>query len=337
MANYIVTGSSGFIGSALCRRLKQDGHKVIGVDSWATNGTDWSVWYTKFSDADFSYKLDLRSYDNIQRIFRELPTSINVGKIHAIFHCAAKPRVQFSVANPKESHESNVDTTLNLLEACREFGVKRFVYSASSSAYGNQDTLPLKESMKPNPLSPYALQKLVGEYYCRLYTDIYGIECIALRYFNVYGPNQNPTGGYPALIPKFATSMLNKEKPVIFGDGEQTRDFTFLDDVIDANIAAATTGNADCFGKTFNIGGGSGVSVNEIARIIMDFYSIDDHPDHGPAVVESKHTLADLNLSKDVLGWQPKTNLIKGLGITLNNIKDTFDDRCIEEKSNEKI
>ncbi len=312
MSKYLVTGHCGFVGSAISRRLTEMGHTVIGIDNKSTNG-EMSDEYEKYSKA-ISFQDDLSK------------TQIKDMDVEAVFHAAAKPRVQFSIDNPRESHEANVDSTLNLLELCRSAGIKKFIYSASSSAYGDQDKLPLVEDMTPNPMSPYALQKLVGEYYCKLYSDLYGMKCVSLRYFNVYGPMQNPTGGYPTLVPKFALMMLKGEKPIINGSGDQTRDFTYIDDVVDANIAALNA-PPEADGEVFNIGNSKNVSVNWITRALPEILELENVPiKYGPAVVEPLHTLACTQKAKKILGWEPKVSMQEGLKKAVLDIKDRYGD-----------
>ena len=233
---------------------------------------------------------------------------------------AAIPRVQLSINNPRSTHQTNIDGTFNLLMACKDFGVKRFVFSSSSSVYGDQESLPLKETMVPNPMSPYALHKLVGEYYCHLFNLIYGIETVSLRYFNVFGTRQSPDGGYANLIPKFFLKFKNNESPVINGAGKQTRDFTYVDDVVNANILAAICKNKKCFGQVFDIGGGKNYSVNEVTQIIIKLSGAKSKAVHGPAVIEPQDTLADISKSKKLLGWEPKVDFISGMRIIASHI-----------------
>ena len=194
--------------------------------------------------------------------------------------------------------------------------MKRFVYSASSSAYGNQDKLPLNETMSPNPMSPYALQKLVGEYYCKLYNLLFGMETVCLRYFNVYGPRQDPSGGYACLIPKSISLVLNGESPQIYGDGSQTRDFTFVKDVVEANILAATTTNENVFGNIFNVGCGNNISVNEVIKLIIGQRNIKSN--YNPPVIEPKNTLADISSIHNLLNWKPRHSFEKGIKETVD-------------------
>ena len=295
----VVTGGAGFIGSNLVDGLLKRGDSVIVID-----------------DLSLGKKENLPKHKNLvfhkETICREDIKSF-FSDVEVVFHLAALPRVQFSVQEPIKTNEVNINGTLNLLNACREAGVKRFVFSSSSSIYGDQDKMLLTESMKPNPMSPYALHKLTGEYYCRLYNRIHRMETVSLRYFNVYGPRQSPDGGYACLIPKFVKLVNNGEQPVINGDGEQTRDFTYVGDVVNANVLAATTKNKEVFGEAFNIGAGRNISVNKVTCEIIKLSGKRIKAKYGPAVIEPKHTLADYSKAKKFLGWAPKTGFEGGL------------------------
>lgn len=303
MKTFLVTGGAGFIGSHLVDRLVDEGHRVVVIDDFSGG-----------SKANLAHHNGKQSLTVVKRsITSSLTTLFEKHQFDAVFHLAALPRVQFSIAHPVESHEANINGTLNLLMACKQFGVKRFVSSSSSSVYGNQPTLPLVETMHPLPISPYALHKLVGEHYCRLFHMLYGLETISLRYFNVYGPRQNPDGAYSGQIPKFFAKSLKGEVPVINGDGEQTRDNTYVTDVVAANVLAAQTTNASAFGDYFNIGGGHNHSVNQTSELIYKLTGGKEKPSHGPSVVEPRNTLADVSKAKSVLGWEPKTDFETGL------------------------
>ena len=226
---------------------------------------------------------------------------------------ATLPRVQFSIVEPIKTHKVNVDGTLNLLGMCKKYGVKRFVFSSSSSIYGNQDKMPLNEEMEAKPISPYALHKLIGEHYCRLYYFLYGIETIGLRYFNVYGERQNSEGNYACLIPKFTKMFLEGKQPIINGDGKQTRDFTYVGDIVKSNLLAYKTNNKKAFGDCFNVGTGKNYSVNFITEKIREILGTNIKTKHGKPVIEPKHTLSDISKIKRILGWKPKIELERGL------------------------
>ena len=304
----LLTGGAEFIGSHIADKLLEFDHEVILIDNFSL-GKEENIAHHKENKKLQLYKTDICS--NLDSIFKK-------HKIDIVFHIAALPRVQFSIKNPVETNNANVNGTLNLLNLCRNYGVKRFVFSSSSSVYGNQEKLPLKESMLTNPLSPYGLQKLIGENYCRLFNIIYGMETISLRYFNVFGPRQDPEGDYACLIPKFIKLMKEEKQPVIYGDGEQTRDFTFVSDVVEANILAATTENKECFGKVFNIGAGKNISVNMVADKISKITESKTKTIHSAPVIEPKHTLADISRVQRYIKWKPKTSFEKGLEITHN-------------------
>ncbi len=301
---YLVTGGAGFIGSNLVDRLLKDGHRVIVIDNF----------YFNYKNLD-SY-LANKSLTVYRRSVCEDLKDIFQNKIDAVFHLGALPRVQFSIKNPIETHNANVNGTLNLLEHCKEFDVKRFVFSSSSSIYGDQKTLPLEESMVPNPLSPYALHKLIGEMYCMMYKFLYQLETISLRYFNVYGPRQDPGGEYACLIPKFIKNFAEGISPTINGNGEQTRDFTFVSDVVEANLSAAKTSNREAFGLAFNVGCGRNISVNKVTEEIIKLTKSTVKPIYGPTVIEPKNTLADISRINEYLGWKPRVSFEEGLRST---------------------
>jgi UDP-glucose 4-epimerase len=305
----IVTGGAGFIGSHLVDRLLELGNEVIVIDDFSL-GKKENLDHQKNNS-----NLKIHNKSICDKDIQDLFEGVDV-----VFHVAAIPRVQYSIKYPKETNKVNVYGTLNVLEACRKAGVKRIVYSASSSAYGDQDKLPLVDTMSPNPMSPYALQKLVGEYYCKLYYLIHKIETISLRYFNVYGPRQDPSGGYACLIPKSITLVLEGKCPVIYGDGEQTRDFSFVKDIVEANILAAATENKEAFGNIFNIGNGNNISVNFVVKSIIGDKEI--KPTHTDPVVEPRDTLADVSKTKKILNWGPKYTFEEGIKETIEWFKN---------------
>ena len=308
---YLVTGGTGFIGSHVVDKLLKEGNKVIIIDD-SSLGKKENIAHLQENENLITYQRSI--CDDLDDIFKN-------NKINAVFHLAALPRVQFSIQNPEETHEANVNGTFNLLNTCRKFNVKRFVFSSSSSIYGDQEKLPIKEDALPAPISPYALHKLIGEQYCKVFTIIYGMETISLRYFNVYGPRQSPEGGYACLIPKFIKLIDEGTAPTINGDGEQTRDFTFCSDVAEANFLAATTNNKKCFGQAFNIGAGKNISVNKVTQLIIKLANKNITPIHGPSVIEPKNTLADIQKAKTMLGWTPKIAFEQGLKQTYEYFK----------------
>jgi UDP-glucose 4-epimerase len=307
--NALVTGGAGFIGGHVVDRLLQDKWNVTVIDDFSLGSREQIA----------SYGNQIRFFE--KSITEDLSDIFRDTKYDAIFHIAALPRVQFSIKDPLATHNANINGTLNLLLAARDAGVKRFVFSSSSSIYGDQKILPLTEDMKPNPLSPYALHKLTGEYYCQFFHSLYGMETVSLRYFNVYGPRQNPNGEYAAAIARFSHQIIHDDSPIIFGDGEQTRDFTFVSDVAEANFLAATAANEKVFGDAFNIGGGIQISVNEIVSRINIILKKNIVAQHVAPVVESRHTKADISHTKQVLGWEPKVSFDEGLELVVNSLK----------------
>lgn len=293
--NCLVTGGAGFIGSHLVERLLKEGCRVTVIDDLSEG--KWA----NLPKHQNLVKYEGSILDNISKI---------VAGQDVIFHLAALPRVQRSIKYPRETHDVNVDGTLNLLLAARESGIKKFVFSSSSSVYGDQDQLPFTEDMKPNPMSPYALHKLIGEEYCQLFSKLWGLETICLRYFNVYGTRMSPDGDYANLFPKFIKLMSQNKIPVINGDGEQRRDFTYVSDVVEANLLAA---ESDIKDGVFNIGQGRSFSVNEVTAIINKFMGKNIKPIHGPAVIEPRSTLASRTKARKFLGWEPKVKFEEGI------------------------
>jgi len=297
----VVTGSAGFIGSNLAEELLKK-HEVTVIDNLSTGRIE---------------NLD-QIMDKINFIEGSI-TDLNLLKdafsgSDTVFHQAAIPSVQRSVDNPIASNEANVEGTLKVLVAARDCGVRKVVYASSSSAYGDTPTLPKKEDMKPNPKSPYAISKLAGEYYCRVFSEVYGLKTACLRYFNVYGPRQNPNSQYAAVIPKFITRVLAHEPPVIYGDGKQTRDFTFVKDVVKANILAMQSPAEG----VFNIACGQRVSLNELAGKIMEITGIKLDPIYDkPRQGDVRDSLADITEARRELGYEPDFDLNLGLEGTI--------------------
>lgn len=285
MSRYLVTGGAGFIGSTLAKRLLGKGHEVFIIDNLSTGKRENVPEGTTFFEADLTHLDSVRSY------FKG---------VDGVFHVAAMPRVPYSVEYPIDSSRNNIFSTLNTLVAACDAGVKRVVYSASSSAYGNNFELPQHPTMLPDPLSPYALQKLIGEYYCKLFVELYDMECVSLRYFNVYGPNMAEGGAYVTVMAIFKQQYLEGKPLMIFGDGEQTLSFCHVDDVVSANILAMTSpkvGNAE----VLNVSGDASVSINEIAK---KFNHPVEHLD--PRSGDPKHSMGDISKTKELLGWEPR-------------------------------
>jgi UDP-glucose 4-epimerase len=294
----LVTGGAGFIGSNLADALIEKGHHVLVIDNLSTGKRE-----NINKKADF-FELDLTNFKKIKPIFKG---------IDFVFHVAALPRIPLSIEKPLETNEANVGGTLNVLLASKEAGVKRVIYSSSSSVYGEQSELPMREDMLPHPLNPYGLQKYVGELYSRIFFEIYKLPTVSLRYFNVYGYRQAEEGTYVTVISIF---LRQKEKGMlltVIGDGKQTRDFTNVSDVVKANILAMESEKVGK-GEVINIGAGENHSVNEIAELIGGkTTNIPLRPGEIP------NTLADISLAKELLGWEPKVKLKEGIAKLLEN------------------
>lgn len=306
----MITGGAGFIGSHVVDGALKGGYEVIVIDNFSY-GKEENVQHLKNNKNVKIYKRDI--CEDLSDLFKG---------IDVVFHLAALPRVQYSIDHPDEAHKTNVDGTANLLEMSRKNNVKRFIFMSSSSVYGDQEKMPYTEDMEPNPMSPYALHKLVGELYCKLYHQLYGMETISMRGFNIFGPRQDPSGGYACLIPRFI-HLINKDtRPTINGDGEQTRDFVYVKDVVDALMLAAKTKNKQAFGEVFNVGSGKRFSVNEVTKIILKTANKNIQPIHGPPVIEPRNTLAGIEKAKKILGWQPNYNFEKGMEETFQFFKN---------------
>ena len=269
---YLVTGGAGFIGTNLVLRLVRDGHRVIIVDDLSAGKADRLPWQVRF------HRLDICETEKLTEVMRG---------VDVVVHLAALPRVQFSIEHPFDAQRVNIGGTLSVLEAARVAGVRRIVYAASSSAYGDQEQLPLKETLPPMPKSPYGLQKYHGEVMMKLWHEIHKLETVSLRFFNVYGPHFDPNGAYALVIGKFLKQRSEGLPMTITGDGEQTRDFTHVDDTIDAIIRASLSDRVG-HGEVMNVGAGRNVSLNELARLIGG------PVEYVPARLEPKHTLADI-------------------------------------------
>ena len=305
MKNFLVTGGAGFIGSNICRKLISQGCFVRVIDNLLTG--------KKSNLSDIINKIEFIEADmGDENIARTAMKDIDV-----VLHQGALPSVPKSIDNPAATHKHCVDATFTLLLAARDAGIKRFVYAASSSAYGDTPTLPKIETMLTTPLSPYAAAKLAGEYYCSVFYRSFGLETVSLRYFNVFGPYQDPTSQYAAAIPAFVTSILKDEPPTIYGDGEQSRDFTYIDNVVEANLLAART--EQTAGEVINIACGQRVTVNEIIDMINDLVGKNVKPkyvDSRPGDV--KHSLADITLAAKLIGFKPKVSFREGLRLAID-------------------
>ncbi len=300
----LVTGGAGFIGAHIVRRLVQDGDRVRVVDNLSTGNLQ--------RVADVISAIEFVEAD----IAEPLVCDRVVAGVDFVIHQAAIPSVQRSILDPVTSNRANITATLNLLESCRKFSVRRLVYAASSSAYGDTEILPKREDMPPNPLSPYALQKLVGERYCQLYNDLYGLETICLRYFNVFGPGQDPDSEYSAVIPKFISRILARQPLTVFGDGEQSRDFTYVDNVVQVNLSALHAVGAA--GKVFNVAYGERTSLNTLIQTLERILGVKAVVRYETARSgDVRHSLADLQLARSILGYAPKVGVEQGLKKTV--------------------
>ena len=302
----LVTGGAGFIGSHIAAALVAKGARVRVID-------DLSTGYRENineigGDVDFVHA-SLADEGALRKTLEG---------VELVFHEAAIPSVPRSVENPRQTHIASVDSTFSLLNASREMKVRRIVYAASSSAYGDQPTLPKVEDMLPDPLSPYAVAKLVGEYYCQVFTRVYGLETVSLRYFNVFGPRQDPSSQYSGVISRFIAALLSGEQPVIYGDGEQSRDFTYIANVVEANLRAAETTKG--IGAVINVANGERITLNELLKEVQQLtgktdVSVDFRP---PRPGDVLHSLADITRARKFLDFEPRVGLREGLQSTID-------------------
>jgi UDP-N-acetylglucosamine/UDP-N-acetyl-alpha-D-glucosaminouronate 4-epimerase len=301
----LVTGGAGFIGSHIASTLAKSGARVRIID-------DLSTGYRENLDEIGS------DIDFVEGSIAD-PATLKraLDGVELVFHEAAIPSVPRSVEDPIQTHIASVDGTFSLLLAARDNKVRRFVYAASSSAYGDQPTLPKSEEMLPDPLSPYAVAKLVGEYYCQVFTRVYGLETVCLRYFNVFGPRQDPGSQYSGVVSRFISTLMSNERPVIFGDGEQSRDFTYIANVVEANMKAAST--IAGVGKVINVANGERVTLNELLKEIQNLTNTGHlQADYlETRVGDVRHSLADVTRAREMLDYQPLVGLREGLERTI--------------------
>jgi nucleoside-diphosphate-sugar epimerase len=306
MAKYLVTGAAGFIGSSLVRALLDRGDEVRGIDNLSTGKRE--------NLSDVLKHMDFRQVDILDLdATREACEGVDY-----VFHEAAIPSVPKSVLDPLGSNRANVDGTVNLLVAARDAIVKRVVYAASSSAYGDTPTLPKHEGMNPNPISPYAVAKLASEHYMISFYRCYGLETVSLRYFNIFGPRQDPSSQYSGVLAKFSLQMLRGEQPTIFGDGETSRDFTYIDNAVSANLLACSAPATECAGRVFNCATGQRTTLNETFHALKKLTgytgTVKYAPERGGDI---KHSLANITLAQKHLGYKPLVSFEEGLRRTV--------------------
>jgi UDP-glucose 4-epimerase len=306
MSLYLITGIGGFIGSSLARALLSRGEQVRGVDNFCTGKRE--------NLADILDRIDFHEADIVDLAAMHKACA----GVDFVLHQAAIPSVPKSVLDPLGSNQANLDGTVNVLIAARDAKVKRLVYAASSSAYGDTPTLPKREDMKPDPISPYAVAKLASEHYLISFYRCYQLETVALRYFNIFGPRQDPSSPYSGVLAKFITVMLRGEQPSIYGDGEQSRDFTYIDNAVDANLLACKAPAAKVAGQMFNVATGRRVSLNETFKLLEPLTSYKGQPKYGPERGgDIKHSLADISKAEAGLGYKPKIDFEEGLRRTV--------------------
>jgi UDP-glucose 4-epimerase len=310
---YLVTGGAGFIGSHIAETLLAKGESVRVFDNLAT-GRNVNLEALQGHPGHVEIiNGDLRDMNAVKAA---------VEGTEVVFHQGALASVPRSIADPVTSLETNVNGTQNVLLAARDAGVRRVVYASSSSAYGDTPTLPKHEDMPTAPMSPYAVQKLTGEMLCGVFTRIYGLETVALRYFNVFGPRQDPASEYAAVVPRFLTALLEKRRPVIYGDGEQTRDFTYIENVVQANLLAATAPEA--VGQAMNVGCGERVSLNTVLQIAGELLGARVEAEYREARSgDVRDSLADISKARRLLGYTPTVDFLEGLARTLNSLRTT--------------
>jgi nucleoside-diphosphate-sugar epimerase len=306
MSKVLVTGGAGFIGSNLTETLLKQGHLVRVLDNFSTGRRENLVFDKAFPSLEI-IEGDICDLNICQRAMND---------VEFVFHQAALASVQRSVEDPLTSNSVNVEGTLNVLLAARDAGVKRFVYASSCAVYGDDPIIPKREEMSPNPLSPYALQKYIGEQYCRLFSQLYNLGTVSLRYFNIFGPKQDPTSIYSAVIPKFISAMLEGHPPIVFGDGEQSRDFTYIDNVVQANLLAMSADHLN--GEAINIACGKRISLNQLLDILKDIIGSKVSPVYQePRKGDIRHSLADIQKGGKFLNYCPIVEIGDGLKKTV--------------------
>jgi UDP-glucose 4-epimerase len=305
MNRYIVTGGAGFIGSALVRALLVQGHRVHVIDNLSSGNLNN---LEEVADQITVHEFDIRDYDRIAPV---------IAGAERVFHLAALPSVPKSILNPVPSHESNIDGTFNVFLAAAEGKAGRVIYGASSSAYGDTDVLPKVETMAPRPKSPYAVQKLLGEYYASVFAECFGLDTVSLRFFNVFGPRQDPSSVYSGVLSIFLTCLIERRSPTINGDGEQSRDFTYVEDVVELLLKASEAPGVS--GKVFNAGNGNRYTLNETWRLLQEIEGIDLPAQYGPPRPgDVRDSQADITAAVRELGHAPRFTFEQGLRLTLD-------------------
>jgi UDP-glucose 4-epimerase len=322
MPRYLVTGCAGFIGSWMTEALMGRGAAVRGLDNFETGQrANIAHLLDRQSSANQSPRRPSQSsgFEFIEADLRDADATLQACQgIDVIYHLAARPSVPRSVKDPRTSHTANLDGTFNLLEAARATGVRRIIYAASSSAYGNQPGFPRRETMVPMPIAPYPVQKLAGEFYMKSYWQIYGIETVCLRYFNIFGPRQVPDSPYSGVMAKFTLQMMRGEQPTIFGDGEQGRDFTFIENAISANLLAAEAPAEKVAGRVFNVACGERHTLNETFAVLAELLDFQQPPIYGPPRTgDIQDSLADISAAREAFGYEPKVSFREGLRRTV--------------------
>ncbi|MHC4982049.1 MAG: SDR family oxidoreductase [Planctomycetota bacterium] len=313
MAKYLVTGGAGFIGSNLVRFLLDRGHEVSVIDNFSTGKRE--------NLAGVAGRIELIEGDIRDR----QAVDKAAGGCQAIFHQAALGSVPRSIADPDAAHDVNVNGTVTVLAAARAAGINRIIFASSSSIYGERAASPKHEAMAPTPISPYAASKVACEAYMHGYSKAYGLETLSLRYFNVFGPHQDPAGSYAAAIPSFISRLLRSQRPVVFGDGEQSRDFCYIDNVCEANWLAANASRDVCDGRPLNIACGRATTVNQILRQLRQLMDTDIEPQYTePRPGDVRHSLADISLARDTIGYEPKIYFEDGLARAIDWYKENL-------------
>jgi nucleoside-diphosphate-sugar epimerase len=329
MPTYLVTGCAGFIGSWITQTLLEQGADVRGLDNFETGSRENIAHLLQGSRSGFQsaggkppsggfdfQEIDLRDAD---------ATALACRGVDFIFHQAARPSVPRSIQDPRTSHTANLDGTFNLLEGARAAGVKRIVYAASSSAYGNQPGFPRVETMFPMPIAPYPVQKLAGEFYMKSYWQVYGMETVCLRYFNIFGPRQVPDSPYSGVMAKFTLQMMRGERPIIHGDGEQGRDFTYIENAVSANLLAMQAPAANISGRVFNVACGQRHTLNDTFRVLAELLDFREPPIYGPPRAgDISNSLADISAAREAFGYEPKVSFEEGLRRTVAWYKQQY-------------